>query len=526
MLKERVGEVISRKIMGVAPETMISEAVGLMRKERISCVPVLADGMPAGIITERGLVHYMASHGAALTEMPVREIMSSPVTTVSSEAYVYEALQILLSKGIRHLVVVDGEGQAIGVLTLSNLIEGIGSDLLVEFQPVELHMSRAVYAVEEDVDLAVILDDMSRKSISCVLYAREGRPEGLLTERDLVRLALDGAPLSETSITQVMSSPVFTVRRQTPVHEVARVMRDKGIRRVVVVDGEGRIDGLATQTNIIRSLESNYIKVLKQVIEEKDDRIEDAHTKLDKVSLYLDSILNTSIDMAIVATDEEYRVIFYNACAEHILGLKPNDVLGRHVLELHDQVGVAVDQFEMIMEKTREEGCHTFSFERVHENSERYFQARVAAILDNERAIEGYVFMVRDITERKRAEENIRYMAYHDILTGLPNRVSFNERLGLELAHAERGNTRLAVMVMDLDRFKEVNDTMGHFTGDLLLEEVARRLSGALRRSDTVARVGGDEFMVVLPKISENESVLSAAAKMAEATLRPFEVRA
>lgn len=525
MLRQRIHRVVDRDVIGVGPDDLMSTALGLMREHSISCVPVLEGSKPVGMITERGLVRHMAGNGATLEERPVRGVMNAPVVTINQDMYVYEALQTFLNKGIRHLVVVDETNRATGVLTLSDLIEDVGSDLMVEFQPVDMHMSRAVYALEEDHNLLRVLHDLADKNISCVLYLKDGKPVGLMTERDLVRLATNKASLKDIRFTEAMSSPVVTVKRETAVHEAVRLMRTKKIRRVVVVDDQGRVAGLATQTNIIRSLETNYIRILKEVINEKESDLQDTSSRLDRISLYLDSILNTSIDMAIVATDMDFRVIFYNHCSEAILGLKPEEVMGRHVLELHQLVEVEVEHFEALMKKIRDEGRHSFQYQRMVEGEERCFQARVAAILDKESEIEGYVFMVRDITERKRAEENIRFMAYHDILTGLPNRVSFDERLKLELAHAERNDTRLAVLAMDLDHFKEVNDTMGHFAGDLLLGEVAGRLVKALRKSDTVARVGGDEFMMILPSITSDENVLQAAAKMAEVLRKPVEIK-
>jgi diguanylate cyclase (GGDEF)-like protein/PAS domain S-box-containing protein len=142
------------------------------------------------------------------------------------------------------------------------------------------------------------------------------------------------------------------------------------------------------------------------------------------------------------------------------------------------------------------------------------------------RAADGSVLdyrgIVRDITEKKRAEARLAYLATHDALTGLPNRAAFAERLALELAHAERNQTRVAVMLLDLDRFKEVNDSLGHAVGDELLQAVAERLSGGLRKSDTVARLGGDEFLVLLPGADHVERSLGVAQKIVHALEQPF----
>ena len=104
-----------------------------------------------------------------------------------------------------------------------------------------------------------------------------------------------------------------------------------------------------------------------------------------------------------------------------------------------------------------------------------------------------------DVTERKRAEEQIKSLAYHDALTGLPNRLLFNDRLTVAVAQAHRQRTRLAVLFLDLDRFKVINDSLGHSLGDRLLQAVAERLQAGVREGDTVARLGGDEFILLLP---------------------------
>jgi diguanylate cyclase (GGDEF)-like protein len=126
------------------------------------------------------------------------------------------------------------------------------------------------------------------------------------------------------------------------------------------------------------------------------------------------------------------------------------------------------------------------------------------------------------IVEQKRAEETITRMAYHDPLTGLPNRMLFNDRLNLAMPSARRRQERLALMMMDLDGFKEVNDTLGHEVGDRLLQLVAERLTSLVRESDTVARIGGDEFSLLLPGVADIEDAATAADKIVRGFDRAF----
>jgi diguanylate cyclase (GGDEF)-like protein/PAS domain S-box-containing protein len=126
--------------------------------------------------------------------------------------------------------------------------------------------------------------------------------------------------------------------------------------------------------------------------------------------------------------------------------------------------------------------------------------------------------------ERKRSEETIRHQAYHDALTKLPNRVLFRDRMTQALAHAQRRNQMVAMMFLDLDRFKIINDTLGHAVGDKLLQNVAHRLRESLRKEDTVARLGGDEFMLLLQDVNHIESVARIAEKVLNAIRPPFQI--
>jgi diguanylate cyclase (GGDEF)-like protein len=127
-----------------------------------------------------------------------------------------------------------------------------------------------------------------------------------------------------------------------------------------------------------------------------------------------------------------------------------------------------------------------------------------------------------DITERKKAEELVRKMAYHDAVTGIPNRRLFYDRLNMAIEHSKRYTKKIAVMILDLDKFKEINDAMGHDVGDSMLKGVSGRLKGLLRTSDTVARMGGDEFALLLTEITGKEGASAIAERILLAFREPF----
>ncbi|MFC5302926.1 putative bifunctional diguanylate cyclase/phosphodiesterase [Azospira restricta] len=149
----------------------------------------------------------------------------------------------------------------------------------------------------------------------------------------------------------------------------------------------------------------------------------------------------------------------------------------------------------------------------------------ISAVRNKRGEVEHYVAIFSDITERKQREEMITFQAFHDGLTKLPNRILFRDRLEQALMQAKRHKTRTpAVMFLDLDRFKQINDTFGHDAGDLLLKEVAARLRQCVRGTDTVARLAGDEFTVLLPEISEESDAQAVATKILAAMQVPIDI--
>jgi diguanylate cyclase (GGDEF)-like protein len=146
-----------------------------------------------------------------------------------------------------------------------------------------------------------------------------------------------------------------------------------------------------------------------------------------------------------------------------------------------------------------------------------------AVIDDTTGKITHYIALFADITERKAAEAHIKRLAHHDALTGLANRFTLEARLGQALANAQRYGKQVAVIFIDLDRFKNINDSLGHHVGDAMLTEVARRLTRTIRDSDTAARLGGDEFVLILPDIDNTAVIAAIAGKLISALTQPID---
>ncbi len=405
MLRKQLNEILTPNVISVSPTTSVSEAIRTMRSNNISCIVVLEGNEPIGIFTERNVVQVLAERGADFDDREIRELMSSPVLTANKNTEMYTAYNLLVTHKIRRLVVVDDENHAIGVVTQSNLIEHIGYEYFIKIKKVSEVMTKRLFTISKDMTVSQALSDMARESLSCLVIAQDDRPVGILTERDVARLLVDRGDVWQLKVEEVMSSPVQTLSQQTPVHEAAKIMQQEKIRRVVVVDEDGKIVGLTTQSDIVKGLQGKYIETLKEVIKEKEVKIESTSRDLAEKTVYLDNILHSSVDIGIAATDLNFRIAYFNPGAEKILGYSAQEVIGRNAREIHLQENVELSRFDRVIETIPKDKSHSFSFERDKKDGKRFIRARVSGIWDKEETLVGFVFMLRDITERKQAEE-------------------------------------------------------------------------------------------------------------------------
>ena len=234
------------------------------------------------------------------------------------------------------------------------------------------------------------------------------------------------------------------------------------------------------------------------------------------------SLINLSHD-GIAALDDEMRFVFINPRLARMLGYTQDALLGRSFDSLYPSHDLGSG--ETLSERLAR--GHATSFEQQLVKADGGLLTAIVADtpdLDEGGHLRGVIVTLTDISERKASEQRVHYLATHDSLTGLANRPMFMEHLNTSLLIARRHKTRFAVLFLDLDRFKEVNDTFGHAAGDALLVETAQRLRHSLRASDLPARQGGDEFMVLLHDIKTEVEALGVADKIRQAIDRPFQV--
>ena len=293
---------------------------------------------------------------------------------------------------------------------------------------------------------------------------------------------------------------------------------------VLVSLTHGDIRNPATMMTIVVFVLALLVMVRQAMVLREDALIRERRAARMVEDRYASLIANASDVIMTVAADGS--LMFASPASERTLGLRPGAITGRNLLdvwsgddserlkaflsEVAASSGEAIGPVEMRLERGRD----------------RRVLEIVGSNLTNDPAVRGLALNLRDITERKALEEQLRQLAFHDSLTLLANRSLFRDRLQHSLTLAQRGRHRVAVMFVDLDNFKSVNDSLGHEVGDRLLQSVAQRLVQSTRYSDTVARLGGDEFAILLEGFTTIEEVERLTTLLLERLDQPFTLNA
>ena len=253
-----------------------------------------------------------------------------------------------------------------------------------------------------------------------------------------------------------------------------------------------------------------------------DERFHALSMSEERLRLMIDCVT----DYAIFMLDCEGRVASWNVGAERASGYSTQEIVGRSFELFFAAEDRCLGKPQQLLEVARRDGrCENESWQLRKDGTRRWVGTIVTATRDGDGQLIGYSQVSRDLTERKQREEYVQHIAQHDALTGLPNRSLFQLQLEQSIAAAAGNGRHTGLMIIDLDNFKRINDSLGHQVGDELLVTIAQRLGERMRAGDTVARMGGDEFALLLPDVDET-SLRDMADTVVEKLARPVSVGA
>ncbi|HRP97012.1 MAG TPA: EAL domain-containing protein [Rhodocyclaceae bacterium] len=511
-----VAHIVHPPILECSPDLPLHEAARRMTEARVSSIVVVADDAVVGIWTERDALT-VDFQDAGSFHRPIHEVMSTPVRTVHRNVTLHELAVRFRDEHVRHYLVVDDDSRRCGVVSQTDVVLNQGIEHYLRLRKVDSVIKEGLQPLAHDAPLSEASRRMREGAADALAIAYPDNEFGILTERDLTRLVAGCA--GNRPVGELASRPLLTVDENASLYHVRGLLVDHGVRHIGVRRQDGTLADLIGFSDILSGMELVYVHELQHALRERDKALNTSQRNLHLAERVIESSLE-----GILITDEHSRIISVNPAFTRLTGYRLDEVAGRDPSLLssgrHDKAFYA-----QMWSSLREHGHWQGEVWNRRKNGEIYPELlTITAITDRDGRLTNYAALFSDISQIKESEARIRHLAYYDPLTGLPNRRLLEDRLEVAIAHAHRSKTRAAVMFIDLDRFKRINDSLGHQVGDRLLVEIARRLRECLREDDTVARMGGDEFLVVLSELGAPDAAAHTANRVIASLRQPVRI--
>ncbi|MBR8235542.1 EAL domain-containing protein [Burkholderia sp. AU42008] len=509
-----IARLVARQILSCAPATPVREAARRMFAERCSSIVVMKEEQVVGIWTEHDALS--AGDNPGELDRPVSEVMSHPVLTLEADTPLGEAAMKFKPSGVRHFVVVR-DGAAIGVLTQTDVVVNQGPEFFLHLKPIESIRIHPPVVVPEQAGLHDVIAQMRAQRLDAILVGYDDGEHGILTERDIVRLLAGGG--AQGTVGDHASKPLQMLTAKQSLYAAQRFMTEHNMRHVGIRDDDGRLTGLLCFADVLQSIEHEYANELRSALRERDEALGLARFNLRMADRVFESALE-----GIMVTDRRARIERVNQAFTRLTGYSEDEVIGRNP-GLLSSGRQTPDFYKQLWHSLTTDGHWQGEIWNRRKTGELFLEyLTITSIRDSAGEISHYAAIFSDITQRRQAEERLGYLATHDVLTNLANRMLFEERLAHAISHAKRFGRKVAVMYLDLDRFKLINDTLGHNAGDEVLKTVAERIVANVRANDTVARMGGDEFALVLEEIDDVRDVGRVARKLLDEVGRAIDI--
>lgn len=506
-LSHTVESIVSRNVLCCPPTMTVAAAAQAMCEALCGSIVVVDEsGTPVGIWTETDAIKLDLRQPDS-ANLVMAEVMSAPVLGVALDCSLPDATRMLMEHNVRHLIVRDGNERMVGVLSATDILLNQDAELFLRMKRLDSLARQSLVVIYAEAAAAEVMQCMRDFAVEALAVRYADESWGIITRRDMVRhlaRASEGCTAADLA-----SYPLRSVPASMTLLAARKVFMEFQIRHLGVVAEDGKLLAIISMADILASIEQEYLSELRAVLRERDEALLRSRESLQLADKVFESTME-----GILITNPDGVIQSVNPAFSRITGYSREEAVGQTPALLKS--GRQDDDFYRRMwGQLKSQGMWQGEVVNRRKSGLLYTEhLTITAIPDGHGGARHYVAVFTDITQRKQAEERLHFLANHDALTGLPNRTLFGEKLQLAVERAQELEQQLALIFIDLDRFKLINDTLGHQAGDELLIKIANRIQSQLPAGAVAARLAGDEFTVLLSGNCQPNVVAALAQSM------------
>ena len=510
-------DLVQKNLLSCSKTTTIYQAAKKIREKKTSSILIEDNEKIVGIWTEADSTK-LNFNSTCYYNSAIHEFMSTPVITINEAMPFQEIIMAFHRHRVRHLLVVDSEKLTLGIVSQSDVIRKQGVEHYLRLRKIKDNYNPKVPIILGNLPISAVASAMSNYNSTSALIRHHQTDEfGIITERDLLRLIADKDDNSDAWSSS--AHPLITINEEDTLYQAYLCLQEHKIRHLVVQNSQTEVVGILSLQHILSDIEIAYFNELESVLVERDNALEQSKRNL----FFAEKIIESSLD-SIMVTDGRSIILSVNAAFTRLTGYTEEEVIGKSSNILSSgkhEKAFYQKMWQSLIEDKAWQG-EIWNKKKCGEVYPEWLT--IVQINEKNNSEPLYAAIFSDITQRKLAEKRIHALAFFDELTGLPNRRLFNDRFEVALSTAHRNGQLVAVLFLDLDRFKQINDNLGHNIGDELLISTARRIQSSIKEGDTVSRFGGDEFVVLLTEIKSLKNIVRVIERIMDVLSEPYEL--
>jgi len=511
-------QLAQKSLLRCKVNTEVSVAAQLIKARKTSSILVEDKGQIVGIWTEADCTKLRFDE-CNYYNSPIENFMSTPVITVNETMPLQEIIMAFHRHRVRHLLVVNDEKETLGIVSQSDVIRRQGIERYLQLRQIKDNYNPRIPVISGDELISAVVRTMADyNSSSAIVKNSECGQYGIITERNLLKILADRG--NDKVAWHYAAQPLVTISEEDSLYQAYLSIQKHGVRHLVVQDKAENLLGVLSLQHILSDIEIAYFQKLESILTERDNALKESRKNLH----FAEKIIEASLD-SIMVTNRDGFILSVNSAFTSLTGYSEVEAIGQSSSLLSSGMHGA-EFYQNMWQSITRKGSWQGEIWNKKKSGEVYPEwltiVKISEKTDGEPL---YAAIFSDITERKRNEKRIHALAFFDELTGLPNRRLFNDRFEIALSTAHRNKQLAVVLFLDLDRFKQINDSLGHNVGDELLIAAAGRIKRAIKEGDTVSRFGGDEFVILLTEMDSVKDIVGVIERLTHVLNEPYEFK-